>query len=59
VESRTSEENEVTKTDSKAGLPASGTVLELDKGLINHCKHVHTNIKPLTTTAQQVQELAR
>lgn len=59
MESRTSEENELTKTDSKVGLPAGGTVLELDKGLINHCKHVQTSIKPLTTTSQQVQELAR
>jgi len=57
AESRTSEDIELTKTDSKVGLTA--TVLELDKGLLQHCKHVKSLIKPLTTIAKQVNELAR
>ena len=59
VESRTSEENELSKSDSKTGLPTSVAILEPDKGLMSHCKHVQTSIKSLSTSTQQVQELAR
>ena len=57
MESRTSEDNELTKTDSKSGLTA--TVLEPDKGLIQHCQHVQSHVQTLEAVADQVKELAR
>lgn len=50
------EEGIVSEETSKAKLPG---LLELDQALLDHVQHAITNIKPLPSIKQQLQELAK
>lgn len=56
-ESRISQDNEGIVSDgSKIKLPGQ---LELDQGLWEHIQQISNTIKPLPSTIQQLQEIAR
>lgn len=56
LESRVSQEEVLASEESKTKLPG---LLEMDQALWDHIQHVITTIKPLPSTMQQLQELAK